>query len=200
MPELDEAHQLAILVGPSQVGVGVAQAATLLFQCEEAQHARPGDPAAWEVMPIEARWLAAVGDGMEVEREPRGIGEHHWSQRFDPPLQESLLLVPTSAVRIIGCERLLGENVEPGEQAEGLVEVEVSDRAAALLVEELQRQQGQHRSRGGDHCRAGILGRRDQAVEAQLRQQGREEEDAGHACAEGSPRREAQCSAVRDLG
>src|SRR5262249_59270919 len=50
------------------------------------------------------------------------------------------------------------------------------------------------------HRRAGILGRRDQAVEAQLRQQGQEEEDAGHAGAEDSPRREAQGAAVGDLG
>ena len=64
VPELNKAHQLAVLVGPNQGGVGIEQAATLLFQGEEAQHARPGDPAAWQVMPIEARGLATVGDGM----------------------------------------------------------------------------------------------------------------------------------------
>ena len=63
----------------------------------------------------------------------------------------------------------------------GLVEVEVVDVAAPLLVEELQGQQGQDRGRRGDHLRAGIVGGGDEPVEADSGQQGEEEEDAGGA-------------------
>src|SRR5262249_28571567 len=104
------------------------------------------------------------------------------------------------AVRVVGRERLLGEDVEPGEQAEGLVEVEIADMATAFLVEELQRQQRQQRGRRGDHLRAGIAGLNDQAIEAQLHQQGQEEEDTGDARAERSPWLQPQLPAVGDLG
>src|SRR5262249_9935584 len=60
VPELDETHELAVLIGPCQVGVGIAQTAAFLLQGKERQHAWPGNPPARQVMPIQARRVAAI--------------------------------------------------------------------------------------------------------------------------------------------
>ena len=121
---------------------------------------------------------------MEVEREPVGLGEQHRGQGLDPALQQAPLLVADGPVGVVGGERLLGEDVEAGEEAEGLVEVEVVDVTASLLVEQLQRQEREQCGGGGDHLRAGIPGLGDEPIEAEPGQQGQEEEDARDARAE----------------
>ena len=200
MPELDEPHQFAVLIGAGQVGVGVAQAAAVLFQGEEGQHARPGLAAERQVMAVERRGVAAEGDRVEVEREPLGLGEQHRGQGLDPALQQAALLVADGPVGVVGGERLLGEDVEAGEEAEGLVAVEVVDMAASLLVEQFQRQERQQGAGGGDHLRAGIPGLGDEPIEAEPGQEGQEEEDARDARAERAAGREVQLAAVGDVG
>ncbi len=121
MPELDEPHQFAVLIVAGQVGVGVTQAAAVLFQCEERQDARPGFALERKVMAVERRGVAAEWDRMEVEREPIGLGKEHRGEGLDPPLQQAPLLVADGPVRVGGGERLLGEDVESGEQAKNFV-------------------------------------------------------------------------------
>ncbi len=91
------------------------------------------------------------------------------------------MLGAAGPVRVVGRERLLGEDVETGEQTKGLIAVEIVDMATAFLIEQLQRQERQQRTRSGNHLRAGILGLRDEAVEVESGQQGDEEEDARDA-------------------
>jgi len=141
-------------------------------------------------MAVESRRVAAEGDRMEVEREAFGLGEHHGGQRLYPPLQQAQLLGAADPVGVVGRERLLGEDVEAGEPTERLIAVEVVDVTATLLVEQLQRQERQHRTEGGDHLRAGIARLGDEAVEAEPNQQRHEEEDPRDARAERAARRE----------
>ena len=103
------------------------------------------------------------------------------------------------AVRVVGGEGLLGQDVQAGEQPQRLVEVEVVDVAAALLVQQLQRQQAQQGADGGDHPRAGVAAPGDQVVEAEPGQQGQEEEDAGDASPHASAGDEPRLAAVGDL-
>src|SRR6516165_8582132 len=70
--------------------------------------------------------------------------------------------------------------------------------AAPLLVEELQRQQGEEGGGGGDHVGAGVVGLSHQVVEAEAGQQGEKEEQAGHTGRERSPRGEIEGAAVGD--
>jgi hypothetical protein len=53
------------------------------------------------------------------------------------------LLPASGAVGVSGGVTLLGRDVQPGEQADGLVAAEVVDVAAPLLVEELQGEQAE---------------------------------------------------------
>ena len=151
-------------------------------------------------MAVERRGVAAEGDRMEVEREPLGLGEDHRGQGLDPPLQQAPLLVANGPVGVGGGERLLGGDVEAGEQAEGLVAVEVVDMTASLLVEQLQRQEREQGAGGGDHLRAGIPGLGDEAIEAEPGQEGQEEEDARDARADRAAGLEVQLATVGDFG
>src|SRR5512135_2383665 len=82
---------------------------------------------------------------------------------------------PLGAVGVVGGVGGLGQDVEAGEQAEGLIEVEIADVTASLLIEQLQRQQAQQSTGGGYHRRARIAGLVDDLVEAQASQQGQEQ-------------------------
>ena len=106
----------------------------------------------------------------------------------------------TDPVGVVGGERLLGQDVEPGEQAEGLVTVEIVDMTAAFLVEQLERQQRQQGAGGGDHLRAGIPGRGDEAIEAEAGQEWQEEEDAHETRVERAAGGEVQLPGVGDFG
>ena len=179
--KFDEPHHLGGLIGSGQVGVGIAQATTLLLQREEGLDARAGRAAERQIVAIEPGRVAPIGDGMEVQREGIGLGEQRGSQGRHPAAERPELVLAGGPIGVVGGEGLLGEDVQPGEEAQGLVEVEVVDVAAPLLVEELQRQQGQDRGGRGDHLRAGIVRGGDEPVEADSGQQGEEQEDAGGA-------------------
>lgn len=84
MPEHDEAHQFAVLLGSCDVRVGIAQATALLLQSEERQHAGASFATARQVMVLQRRRLATERDGVEVEREGFRVGKQQWCQCLDP--------------------------------------------------------------------------------------------------------------------
>jgi hypothetical protein len=118
---------------------------------------------------------------MEIQREGVRPGHQHRRQALHPARQEPPLLLGPRAIGVVGGEALLGRDVQPGEQAQGPLEVEVVDVAAPLLVQELQRQEAQQGGGGGDHLRPRVAGPLDQLVEPQARQQREEQEQARDA-------------------
>src|SRR4051812_36109828 len=70
----------------------------------------------------------------------------------------------------------------------------------AFLVEQLECQQRQQGAGGGDHLRAGIPGRGDEAIEAETGQERQEEEDAHEARVERAAGGQVQLPGVGDLG
>ena len=135
MPEFDETQQLARLVGPSQVGVGVAEHPAVVLQGEERQHARAGFPLPGQVMAIQTRIVAAVGDGVEVQTEGLGLGEQQRRQTPNPASEQGLLLRSACAVGVVGNVGLLGQDVQSGKQAQRFVAVEVVNVTAPLLIQ-----------------------------------------------------------------
>ena len=119
--------------------------------------------------------------GWKSSEKVSACGEQRGPQGRDPAAEQPELVLAGGPIRVVGDEGLLGEDVQPGEQAEGLIEVEVVDVAAPLLVEELQRQQRQDRGGRGDHLRAGIGRGDDEPVEVDSSQERQEEEDPGGA-------------------
>lgn len=104
------------------------------------------------------------------------------------------------AIRVIGGEGLLGQDVETGKESERLVEVEVIDVAAAFFVEEFQGQETQQGPGGGNLFRAGIAGIVHEAVEAELGQQRQEQEHAGDACMQATIIAQRERAAIGDFG
>ena len=202
VPELDEAHQFPRLIGAGQIGVGIAQDPALGLLREEAQDTGTGLAAAGEEVVVQGGGIAPERDGMEVQREDLPLGEQQRCQGGDPAGEELLLVGPLGAVGVIGGVGVLGQDVEAREQAEGLIEVEIADMTAPLLVEQFQRQQAQQGAGGGHHLRAGIAGPVDDLVEAEAGQQGQEQEDAGDPSPQAASRGEVQSSTIghsRDL-
>ena len=85
-----------------------------------------------------------------------------------PSFEQGALVFARSPIGIVDGERLLGEDVQTGEQSQGLVEIKIVDVSTPLLVEELERQQGQERAGGGDHFRARIIRLGDDSVRPQF--------------------------------
>jgi hypothetical protein len=106
------------------------------------------------------------------------------------------------AVGVIGGVGVLGQDVEAREQAEGLIEVEIADVTAPLLVEQFQREQAQQGAHGGHHLRAGIACPVDDLVETEAGQQGQEHEDASDPSPQAASRGKVQSTTIghsRDL-
>jgi hypothetical protein len=89
---------------------------------------------------------------MEVQRERPAGWEQDRGQGADPPGQQAVLLPALRAVGVVGREGLLGQDIQPGEQPQGRIPVEVVDGAAPLLVEQFQSQQAQHGAGRWDHA------------------------------------------------
>ena len=197
LPELDEPHQFARLIGAGQIGVGIAQDPALGLLGEEAEDAGTRLAAAGQEVVVQGGGIAPERDGMEVQREDLPLGEQQWCQGGDPAGEELLLVAPLGAVGVVGGERGLGQDVEAREEAEGLVEVEVADVTAPFLVEQLQGEQAQQGGGGGHHLRAGIARTLDDLVEAEASQQGQEEEDPGDPSPQAASRGEVQPATIR---
>lgn len=117
-------------------------------------------------MIVQGSGIATERDRVEVQRERLRCGEQQGCQAGDPTGQELLLVAPLGAIGVVGGEGRLGQDVQPGEETEGLVAVEVVDVAPPLFVRELQGQQAQEGTDGGDHARAGVARPLHQLVEA----------------------------------
>ncbi len=151
-------------------------------------------------MLIEAGRVAPVGDGMEVQREGVGGREQRGAEGRHPAPEEPELVLAGGPIRVVGGEGLLGKDVQPGEEAQGFIEVEVIDVAPPFLVEELQGQQGQDRGGGRDHLRAGIVRGDDNPVEADPGQDREEEEDPGGAGPQPPPGGQVEGPLIGDGG
>src|SRR5262249_14475712 len=137
VPELDETNQLPGLVGAREVGVSVAQNAAFRLVGEEGEDARASLAPQRQVVVLQGFRLASVGDGVEVQAKGLGLREQQRCQPSDPAGQKPLLLRALGAVGVVGGIALLGQDVEAGEQPQGLIEIEVTDVATTLLVEQL---------------------------------------------------------------
>ena len=96
----------------------------------------------------------------------------------EPSRQQAVLIFPLSAVGVVGGKGRLGQDIEPSKQPEGLIEIKVADVTAAFLVQQLQGEQTQQSTGGGDHARAGIARLGHELVELELGQERQKEENA----------------------
>ena len=105
---------------------------------------------------------------------------------------------PRGAIRVVGHIRFLGQDVQSGEQSQGLFKVEVVDVTPPLLVQQLEGQQTQQGAAGRYHSRAGITRLLDHFVESQATQEREEQKDASYARSQPASWGDAQLPTVGD--
>lgn len=96
--------------------------------------------------------VAALRDGVDIEVEDLGFGKQRRRELADPAVQELFLMMALRALRIIGREGFLGQDIEAGEESEGCVEIEVVEVAAAFFVEEFEDEQAEPGVGGGEQA------------------------------------------------
>src|SRR5262249_43383178 len=163
---------------------------------EEGEDAGSRSAAAGQIVIFQSAGIAAIRNGVEIERESLFVGEQAWHQLPEPAAEELFLLVALGGEGEIVGEGLLWQNVEAGIQAQGFVEIELDDWATAFFVEKLEGEQAQQGAAGGNHLRTGVARLLDNVVKADLSQQGQEQEDAGRACAQAAAGSQRQAATI----
>ena len=132
-----------------------------------------------DVMGVEACRVPARGNGVKIETERRGFGQQQRGHMRQPSGQQTVLMRPLRAGGVVGGAGRCREDIEPSEQPERLIKIKVTDVTAAFLVQQLQGEQPEQRTRGRDHTRAGIISLGNELVESDTRQKRQEEENTG---------------------
>jgi hypothetical protein len=145
-------------------------------------------------------FVAAIRDGVEIEVKDFGFGKQELGELADPTLEELFLMVALRAIGVIGRERFLGQDIEAGEEAERVVEIEVIDMAASFFVEEFENEQTEHGIRTWNHVGAGIVGIAHEAIEAELCEQGQKQKESGESRTDGRMLVQGEQSAIGDGG
>lgn len=123
--ELDKTHYLTGLFGTSQVGVGIAKHAAIALQDEECLDAYSGLSGARQVVMFQNRVLSPMRDRMKVEGKTPAVLTEYSCERTDPLAEQMPDALATVAVTELGHETLLGQPIEPREQSQSGIEVEV---------------------------------------------------------------------------
>src|SRR6266705_1507034 len=144
---------------------------------EKGQDTRARLAALGDVMGVETGRITAIGNGVKIEAERRRFGRQQRGQVRQPSGQQSVLMLPLRAVGVVGGKGGLREDIKPREQPECLIKIKVTNVTAPFLVQQLQGQQTQQRTRGWDHARAGIISLSNESVESDLSQQRQKEEN-----------------------
>src|SRR6266571_6544486 len=105
---------------------------------------------------------------------------------------------PLGAGGVVCGEGRLREDIEPSAQPERLIKMKVTDMTAAFLVQQLQGQQTQQRTRGWDHARAGIISFGNEVVESDTSQKRQEEENPCDPRAQAAARRQRDTTHISD--
>src|SRR2546422_485817 len=100
-------------------------------------------------MGVEARRIATRWDGMQVEAEGGGVRQEQRRQRGEPCRQQAMWMFPWCAVGGVGGTGRLGEHSESRKEPERLIDMEVADRAATFLVQQLQGEQAEQGAGSG---------------------------------------------------
>jgi hypothetical protein len=136
-----------------------------------------------DVMGVEACRITARGDGVKIETACRRFRQQQRGYLRQPSGQQTVLMLSLRALGVVGGKGRLREDMEPSEQPERLFKIKVTDVTAAFLVQQLQGEQTEQRTRGRDHTRAGIISLGNELIESDTCQKRQEEENTGDPCA-----------------
>ena len=201
MPGLDEAEDLVVLAALAQAGVGIGEDPGVGVAGEEGENALLAPAALRDVVLLDERVVAVIGDRVEVEVEGPPAAE------LDPEAADGGLpafhhvgaAARVHAARILGERGALGNDVEAGEEGETRIEGLGHDLGRASDAPQLEREQGAQGVAGGDHAASRQAAVGGEGVDADPGEIGGEQEQAAEVGAQ-APGREVERAPVGDGG
>ena len=128
--------------------------------------------------------LAMEGDGVEIQVEGPPAGQAEPAHGVEPAAHQLGIAGRGDPAAVLGEEGSLGDDVQPGEEGQPLIQHRAHDVAVACGARELQGQQRPHRTASGDHLRARETRVSEDPVQGDGGQHWQEEEQAAELGAE----------------
>jgi len=169
-PEGNEAKDLLCFFSFSNIGVGIAESATVGIVCEKNQDAGLAPASGRDVVALHHRVFPIVGNGMEIQ--VKGVASQ---KAVSPELlmpegkepQSCLALDRAGVLRKIA---LLGRYIQPGKQCQTLIRDQRHDMALSLNGPEFEGKAGAQGVSGRDHPRTGQASGGGQMLDVELDQ------------------------------
>ncbi len=148
---------------------------------------------------LDQRVLAVERNGVEIQVEGPPAGQAEPAHSVEPAAHQLGIAGRGDPATVLGEERALGDDIQPGEEGQPLIQHRAHDMAVTRRARELQRQERPHRTASGDHLRAGETCVPEDPVPGDGSQNRREEEQAAEL---GAKRRgaEVQLPDIGDIG
>lgn len=157
-PELDEAQNLIVLIGLSNLSIGVAEDPAGGILGEEGQHTFLSSASLGDIVFFDESVLAMKGNGMEVEIEGLPPLHAQFANGLEPKLHEYRIGCRIDAAAVFREKGSLGDLVETCKESQSFIEDISHDMGVAGSSKELKGQQRSDCMRGRDHFGAGEAG------------------------------------------
>lgn len=196
-PEFDKTKDLIVLVGFSNLGIGVAKHPPIGILSQESEDSLLLSAAFGNVVFFDQGIFPVEGNGVEVQIKGAAPAEAQASHGIKPKIEHLRVAGGIDAATVFGQESSLGTAVEPGKKGQAFVEHIAHDMAVAGIAKEFESQERAHRVSGRNHLGAGETGIAQQLIEGDLREIRQKEEKSPEACPKSS-RGKVQLADIRN--
>ena len=198
-PGVDEAQDLVALGFLGELGVGPGEQARVGVAREEGEDAFLAAAALRDIVLLDQRVVAVIGNGMEVEIEGPSAAELD-AEVVDglvPAVHQPGKAAGVDAAGVFGQRCAFGHGIEAGEQREPRIEGLGHDVGGPSHAPQLEREQRAEGASGGDHRAARHVACLEHGVEIEPREIVGEQEQAAEAGAQ-APGPKVEGAAVGD--
>ena len=143
--------------------------------------------------------LAMEGDRVEVQVEGLPTRQPEPARGVEPAVHQLGIAGGSDPATVLGQERAFGDDIQPGEEGQPLIQHRAHDMTVACRPEQLQGQERSEGTTGRDHLRGGEPRPGEDAVQGDRGQHGQEQEQAAELGPEGAWA-EVELPDIRDVG
>ena len=201
LPVVDKAQNGIVLRLLADCGLGVAKDAGVGVARQHGEHAALAAAALGDVVLLQERLMAVVGNGVEVQID--GLARAEYIRQFGcfvvPPVHERSRKRRIDQDGVIRERGALGNGVQSGKQSQALIQCFGHDLGGSADARELERQQGADGRAGRDHARAGHAYGLQHGIKLHAGQIEGKQEEAGKVGVKGA-RAEVEHSDIGDDG
>lgn len=178
LPEDHEVEDFIRLILFADGRVGVTEDPGVGVMSEERQHALLPPAALGNIVLLQQRVVAVMGNGVEIEIEGGAPCQTGLTEGIEPVTHQSGKADGVDAATVICQEGTLGNDIEAGKQSQTFIQYVAHDVAGAGVAKEFQRQQGADRMGSRDHLGTRQADAADETIKRDGREEREEEEQA----------------------